>query len=161
MSNHIWICVVHVDLKITDWHFTALVIEDVEGDICSSPVMFVAYRRLRPVPRRYRWYLESWPSSNIEGRRRLEHVDIDDFDGDWTGSSSLTSSSPPSTTSSSYAHPFGRVGRRKRSGIFVVFPDSGGVVFHLDMVLEDGVDEVPSQGFGLATSFFRRDHASG
>jgi hypothetical protein len=43
----------------------------------------------------------------------------------------------------------------------VVFPDNGFVVCHLDVVLEDGVDEVASQRFGLATSIFRRDHASG
>src|ERR1700677_1809065 len=88
--------------------------------------------------------LESGASSRIERRRRwLECFDVNDWD--WPVSSPLTSLSPSSTTPSSYAHPFGRVGRRKRSGIFTVFPDNGGVVFHLDAVLEDGVDEVSSQ----------------
>src|ERR1700677_3702237 len=98
--------------------------------------------------------------SRVEWRwLRLECFDVDDRD--WPASSPLTSLSPSSTTPSSYAHPFGRVGRRKRSGIFTVFSDSGGVVFHLDAVLEDGIDKVPSQRLGLATSAFRSDHASG
>src|ERR1700677_4688776 len=104
--------------------------------------------------------LEARLSSRVERRgQRLECVDCDNRD--WSAASSLTSLPPSSATPSSYAHPFGRVGRRKRSGIFTVFSDSGGVVFHLDAVLEDRVDEVPSQRLGLATSAFRSDHASG
>src|SRR6202453_2949340 len=73
----------------------------------------------------------------------LECFDVNDRD--WSTALSLTSLSPPSSASSSYAHPFGRVGRQKRIGIFVVFPDNGGSVLHLDVVLEDSVDEFPSQ----------------
>ena len=113
--------------------------------------------RLRVV---YGCALESGASSRIERWRwRLERFDIDNRD--WSVSSPLTSLSPSPATPSSYTHPFGRVGRRKRIGIFVVFPDNGGVVFHLDMVLEDGIDEISCQRFGLAASAFRRDHASG
>src|SRR6202453_5357775 len=90
---------------------------------------------------------------------RLERFDVNDRD--WSTASPLTSLTSPSTTSSSYAHPFGRVGRRKRIGIFVVFSDNGGVVFHLDVMLKDCVDKVSCQRFGLAASAFRRDHALG
>ena len=153
------VVVIHVDLDIPRWYFVAVVVDGVEGDVCGSPVVFEPCRRLRPVRVLYGWCLESWSSSNIERRRRLECLNFDDVNG--SCSSSLVTSPPPSTVSSSYAHPFGRIGRRKHIGIFVVFPDNGGVVFHLNMVLEDRIDEVPSQGFGLATSFFRRDHALG
>src|ERR1700677_170512 len=113
--------------------------------------------RLRVV---YGCALKARSPPSVEWRwLRLEGFDVDDLD--WHTSSPLTSFPPPSSTSSLYAHPFGRVGRRKRSGIFTVFSDNGGVVFHLDTVLEDGIDEVSSQRFGLATSAFRRVHASG
>src|SRR6202453_828938 len=104
--------------------------------------------------------LEARSPSSVERRwLRLERFDVNNRD--WSTASPLTSLPPPSSASSSYAHPFGRVGRRKRIGIFVVFSDNGGVVFHLNMVLEDGVDEVAGQRLGLAASAFRRDHASG
>ena len=158
-SDYVGVGVVHVNLDKPRWCIAALMTGDDKWNVRRPPVVFIAYRRLR-LRVVYGCARESGASSRIERRRqRLERFDRDDWDGPVT--SSLTSSPPPSATPSSYAHPFGRVGRRKRSGIFVVFPDNGGVVFHLDMVLEDCVDEVPSQGLGLATSIFRCDHASG
>src|ERR1700677_2524573 len=88
-----------------------------------------------------------------------EGVDIENLNR--SCSLPLITSPPPSTTSSLYTHPFGRVGQRKHSGIFVVFPDNGSVVFHLIAVLEDGIDEVSGQQLRLATMAFRCDHVSG
>ena len=138
--------------------FAPVVVVDVEGDILRSPVVHESLRRYRPVFR-YGCACKSRSPSGVILWRQLERFDVENLN--WSSPSRLITSASPSTMSSSYVHPFGKVGRRKRNGIFVVFVDIGGVVVQRVVVLEDGLDEVPSQRFGLATSAFRCDHAWG
>ena len=45
--DHVRISVIHVYLDIPRWHFAALVVDDVEGYVCGSPIVFVSlWRRL-------------------------------------------------------------------------------------------------------------------
>src|ERR1700677_5049089 len=96
-SDHIGVSVIHVNLDIPRWCFAALVVDNIERDICCTPIVFVSYWR-RLVWHLYGWGLKTRSPGSVE-RRRLEHLDFDD--GDWTCSSPLITSPPSSTTSSS------------------------------------------------------------
>ena len=92
----------HLDVPRRD--FTSLAVGDVKRDEGSPPVVFKSRGCRR---RRARGAL-------IVGARDVDGSDVSG------------GVDPSALTSSSYTHPLGSVGRRKRIGIFVVFLDESG-----------------------------------
>ena len=111
-----WIVSVHVDLDIPRWDFPSLAVGDVEGDVGSSSVMFKA----RGCRRQRAPLVVRCGSTCVRGE-----VVVSDDGGDRVDGPAL-SSAKPSLGSSSYTHPLGNVGRRKCSGIFIIFLDETG-----------------------------------
>ena len=40
--DYVRVGIVHVDLYVPHWRFAALVIDDIEGYVCGSPIVFIA-----------------------------------------------------------------------------------------------------------------------
>src|ERR1700677_1878335 len=78
-SDDVRVVVIHVNLDVLRRYFAAVVVDDVEGNVSSSSIVFEARRWLRPVQVLYGWGLESQPPSDIEGRRRHEHIGVENL----------------------------------------------------------------------------------
>ena len=41
-AHNIRVVVIHVNLNVPCWYFAAVIVDDIEGDVSDSPIMFVA-----------------------------------------------------------------------------------------------------------------------